>query len=250
MDSPCFIHINGGNGHSFVAALILHSLSKDTNPITFPKIGHSHNYLHSFRSGRIPPHPDKTIFTIIITEDCKLNYKSFVNPDELLSTYPKSNLVVICEANSEKLRLEFNHFYKVNPDFRYHNYWNFYLEESKINSNLRPNLKSFDEFTTEEVKELLTMFVDRVWRARYTRGQNWDEKVKLKYWNNFNNLYSNRVCILKYNDLINSMDTTISLIEKITKIPRTDALIESYYNYSNRQQEFVNTYMPWLDQTK
>jgi len=241
MDSPCFIHVAGGSGHSFIASLILHSLSKDTNPIVFPKIGHSHNYLQSFRSGRIPPHPDKAIFTIVITEDCKLINKSFVNPDELLSTYPQSNLVVICESNSEKLRLEFNHFYKVNPNFRYHNYWNFYLEESKINSNLRPNLKSFDEFTAEEVKEFLTMFV--------IKGLNWDENVKLKYWDNFKNLYSNRVYILKYNDLINSMDTTISLIEEITKIPRTDALVESYYNYSKRQQEFASRYMPWLDQT-
>jgi hypothetical protein len=242
MDSPCFIHVAGGSGHSFITSLILHSLSRDTNPIVFPIIGHSHDYLQPFRSGVFPPHEDKSIFTIVITEDYRLINKSFVNPDELLSTYSESNLVVICESDSEKLRLEFNHFYKLNPNFQYKNYWDFYLKESEINNKLRPNLNSFDEFTAEEVKEFLTMCV--------VKGPNrWDENTKLKYWNNVKNLYSNRVCILKYNDLINSMDTTISLIERITKIPRTDALVESYYNYSKRQQEFASKYMPWLDQT-
>jgi hypothetical protein len=242
MNSPCFIRVVGGSGHSFVAALILHSLSKDTNPIVFPKIGTAHEYTLPFRSGTIQPHPNNTLFTMVITEDCKLNNKSFASPDELLTTYPKSKLVVISESNSERLRIEFNHFYKVSLGFQYRNYWNFYIEESKTNSNLRPNLQAFSEFTDEEVRELLTRFI--------VKKGNVDENVKLKYWDNFKNLYPNRICILKYNDLINSIDTTISLIEEITEIPRTDALIESYNNYSKRQQEFASKYMPWLDQTK
>jgi hypothetical protein len=237
MNGPCFINVRPGSGHSFITSLILHSLSKDNTAIEFPEIGHSHDYVNKFKQVWVPPESSKKIYTIVVNKECTLDFKSFIEPNELLNTYPNSNLIVISETNSEKLRLEFNHFYKADPQLHY---WNFYLEESKTNNKLRPNLNSFAEFTTEEVKELLTMLV--------TKQRRWDEKSITQYWTIFKNLYSDRVHILEYHNLINSLEVTLSLVEKVTEIPRTDALIKSYNNYAKRQQEFITKYMPWLSE--
>ena len=267
MNDICFIKLTGGSGHSFLSSLILHSLSNDPAAIQFPEIGHSHYYVGKFAKSYFHSQSvqNKLCFNKINKKKLTWDPSIWVDDlNELLTTYPESDAIIIFEKNSEKLRLEYNHFYKTqsfgeigtsflrdlykNISIKRNNvdnyYWNLYLKESEINSKIRSGLNSFADLTPEEVKELLLASVTK----KKSSLSSLSEVERLNYWDSFKKLYPNRIHILKYNDLLTSMDTTISLVEEITKIPRTDALIESYNNYIERQTEFANKYMPWLSE--
>ena len=239
ISDPFIVHRIGGSGHNFIACLLIHLLLQDHDVIPVSDIGHSHDYYKSYVKDNldiesvgksldfidIPAY--KTIKKItnnplVIFEHRHINFL------ELKNTHPNFKYIFISVLPAEEINIEFNHFYKrflFEPNDK-NIYWDFYLEESVINNNIRSGLSSLKELTHPEVKELLTQKI-----IKYPNHVSEQNALYFKIKNDF----PENVYVLEYHVIYNSMETTISKLEEITKKKRNAALVASYLKYLDNQ---------------
>lgn len=239
MNGPFYISHEGGNSHSFIASLLLHLMTDDTQVIEFSEKGHSHIYTHKFPKIRPDLVSGSTHPNYLAVENFppRIRFKYITDIEELLNEAPESKLIIIHVAKEDELRIEYNHFYKAYyglPEKVVY-YWDIY-KKLRI-PGLRRNLNKFNEFTTDELKLLL---------QAVSNGKHRDRDTELKQYTQLQNRFPNNIFILPYSDIITNSEKTLKLINNVAGKPIPNVLRESYNQYIILQDKFAERYMPWL----
>jgi hypothetical protein len=228
----------GGNCHTFIATLLIHLLkSIDCNNRYISDTGNAHLSYHLYAKVHLNtkttysnPNPSYTYVTT------KTNlppvFFEYRNIDFaiLKKQHPNFKFIRILYDEDDKLSIEFNHFYKNYKDASIVDniYWDLYLKINKNSNTIRKGLTSFSEFTEQEIKELLTI-----------RAGMKHLVVNKQLWYDYKQEFPDNIFLVNFKDIINNMETVITVLEEATGKQRTNGLVKSYLNYVKNHQSFA-----------
>lgn len=239
MTDPYLVPGIGGSSYSFIASLILHLIKELNFSQTYPQ-ANSHTHYSTYAKTQLTekidynnPNPSYTyIQSKIELPPVIIEYHS-INFEELKKKHPNFKYVNIMYDDSDKLLLEYNHFYKnyIHIGKNTSEYWESYIELSKVSDTLPEDITSFTELNKYEVKEFLE------YRANLA-----DYKIKEIPVDKFpDNIFS-----INFADILNNPEVVISTLEKMTGKKRNSSLLESYKNYIETNRIFAEKHYSLL----
>jgi hypothetical protein len=210
------VHSAGGFGHSFICQLIFNILTNGKYPIELKtKIGSAHPAIYdrlfndevSVVSGIYP--------VVKSTEADVVQFAITITEDDI-------SLV------------ELNHFYKnvMYNSFRgtCELYWDTYDELVNLNILPQRDIKSFAELPESDSTFLIKRAINKCKLSNYSVPKTLD----------------NGIIELKFKDIFNDMNTTISIIENAVGIKATQRAISRYKKYIEAQSNLRASRFPWL----
>ena len=147
----------------------------------------------------------------------------------LAELYPKFKHICITIQESDLVRIESNHYFKVAAP----GYWELYKKE--IFPGVRPGLDDISQLTSNEIKILIDYHIKLSPDSKILRNIDYVQPE-----------YRDSVYEIKFNDILNNKSTVLELLSTITKKNITNNILDFYDRYVEIQHKFAKTNMPWL----
>ena len=231
-----------GSCGQFIRTMIVYMLRNDTDTIDFSN-GNSHDYVSRYlaKRSRLPLHGHikfngdrfETIHKHATIEDLPLVVAGGLDlmDHTLYSRFPKFKCILIKADIDDALALVENHYYKNSP-FNNHlakQYYETYTRCADIGI-MRPGVSSISELEPSEMRQLfeiqgkedISMFITEM----ESRISNWPTEL------------GDKLFTINFKDITANMKEVISTLEKITNMTISDAAIEQYHRYVEKQMQF------------